>query len=187
MLAISFGCFDGRFGCQINIVEAAFTTPSEDFLEQGQQPIVLKTFLKIDFVFLLLHSHFVQQIVMYADADFVEVSHHDEVLADVSAFQSSSKVVRHEPADDVATGRDDLADDVIFDFVISRWRNGVLPHDGENRFPVLPLIQFDLLDRDFLVWVFDRTGVADIRKRRGFLGRVSQPKEPHELGMLNLD
>ena len=53
-----------------------------------------------------------------SDPDFIEISHHDEILADVSAFQSPCEVVRHEPADDITTGRDDFADSVIFDFVI---------------------------------------------------------------------
>ena len=118
VFAISLGFFDGRFGRQINIVETAFVAPPEDSLEQRQQPVVLKTFLKIDFVFLLLHPHFVQHVVVLCDPDFVEISHHDEVFADVSTFQPSSEIVRHEPADDITATRDDFADDLIFDFVV---------------------------------------------------------------------
>lgn len=86
--------------------------PSEDLLKQRQQPVVLKPILEIDFVFLLFYPHFVQHVVMCSDSNLIEVSHHDEILADVSAFESPCEVACHKPADHVATTRDDPADAV---------------------------------------------------------------------------
>ena len=56
---------------------------------------------------------------MVRNPDFVEISHHDEILADIATFQSSGEVVRHEPANHVTTERDGSTDDMIFDFVVT--------------------------------------------------------------------
>ena len=53
----------------LDIVGTAFLAPSEDPLEQRQQSIVGKAFLKIHFVFLLLHPHFVQHFIVFGDPD----------------------------------------------------------------------------------------------------------------------
>ena len=94
-------------------------SPAEDLLEQRQQSIILESLLKIDFVLLLLDAHLVEDIIVAGEAKFIEVSHHDEVLADVAAFEPTCKVVWHKPADHIAAGGDDAAKDVIFDFEVT--------------------------------------------------------------------
>ena len=59
ILAISLGFLHRVFMIQIDIVSTALVAPAEDFLEQRQQPIVLKALLEIGFVLFLLHSHFI--------------------------------------------------------------------------------------------------------------------------------
>ena len=160
--------------------------PAEDLLKQRQQSIILEPLLKIDFVLLLLDAHFIEDIIVAGDAKFIEVSHHDEVLADISAFQSSRKIVRHKPANQIAAGRDDPTKNMILDFEVTRDGNTVLLHDREHGFPVLPFIKFDLPDCSFLLRIPDRAGMPDIGKRRGFLGGVSQLKQSDELWMLEV-
>ena len=104
---------------QIHIVETTCVAPSEDLFKQRQQSIVLQALLEIDLVLLLLYPHFVQHRIVVRNSDLVEVSHHDEVLADVAAFEPTCKVVWHKPADHIAAGGDDAAKDVILDFEVT--------------------------------------------------------------------
>lgn len=174
---ISFRRLHGILVLQINIVVAAVFSPAEDFLEQGQHPVVLQAFLEVNLVLLLLHAHFVEGVVVLGDAQVVEVVHRDEVLADVAAFQSPGEVVGHEPANHVATRGDDLAYDVIFHLLVARDGDVVLLHDGENRLAVAPLVELNLLYDLLRFSVFDAAGVTDVSKRGGLLRGVGELEE----------
>ncbi|MEI8022235.1 MAG: hypothetical protein WCH39_28755 [Schlesneria sp.] len=56
-------------------------------------------------------------------------------------------------------------------------------HDREHRFPVPPLIQFDLPDRSFLLRIPYGTGVADVGKGGSFLSAVGELKQFDEFLM----
>ncbi len=104
---------------QIEVIRAVRVAPAEDLLKQRQQSITLEALLKIDFVLLLLDAHFVEDIIVAGDAEFIEVSHHNEVLADISAFQSARKIVGHKPANQIAAGRDQSTEKVILEFEVT--------------------------------------------------------------------
>ena len=59
MLTIGFRRFYRVFVFQVDIIETVCSPPSENFLEEGQEPIVFDAFLKINLVFLFLYAHFV--------------------------------------------------------------------------------------------------------------------------------
>lgn len=75
---------------------------------------------------------------------------------------------------------------MIFDLEVARDGNIVLLHQGEHGLSVLPFIKFDLPNCGFLLGTFDRTRMADVRKRRSFLGGVSQLEQPDKLWMLEV-
>ena len=59
-------------------------------------------------------------------------------------------------------------------------------HDRKHRFPVLPLIHFDLPDRCFLIRVLHRTGVSNVREGRSLLSGVGKLKQLDEFWMTQI-
>lgn len=101
-------------------------------------------------VFFLGHAHLMEHVVVVGDAKLVQVLLHDEVLAHIPALEPASEVERHEPADHIATRRDQLADQEEADLDGSADRNVIGLHEFENRASVFPLIGLDLAECRFL-------------------------------------
>ena len=59
VLTIGFRRFYRVLIFQIDIIKTVFSSPSENFLEEGQEPTVFDAFLKINLVFLFFYAHFV--------------------------------------------------------------------------------------------------------------------------------
>ena len=91
---------------------------------------------------------------MFGDPQGIEVLHHDEVFADVSAFESSGEEIGHEPADEVAAEADDFSNDEIFCFVKPRGKNPILFHQFEKIPAVIPFVVFHLLDDGSFLGLF---------------------------------
>lgn len=129
------------------------------------------------------NSHFVEYLVVFGNAEFIEVVFHADVFADVAAFQAAGKIDGHEPSDYIAAGSNGFADEVKLELIPFGNGNVVFVHDGEHFAPVVPFIGFDLIDSPFYFLVFERTGMADVGKGSGFLGRVGHLQKVGEFGL----
>ncbi len=80
---------------------------------------------------------------------------HDEVFADVAAFEFAGEEVGHESADEVAAVADGFSDEVEFDFEPAGDGDLVFVHDLADVVAVVPFVVFDLFDGFFFGRVFE--------------------------------
>ena len=109
---------------------------------------------------------------MLGDAQFVEVVHQAEILANVAALQPAGEVEGHEPADDVAGKGDGLPDDMEADLVVLRYRDAVALHDGEHLMAMAPFIQLYLTDGRLVRRIGDGRSMALIGEGGGLFRGV---------------
>src|SRR6478609_325471 len=97
-------------------------------------------------MFLLFDAHLIKNMIMLRYTKLVKVLHHPKVLAYIPAFQSTRKIKRHEPTDNVTRERNNLTNNMESELVISRYRNIVNSHNGQHFFAMIPLVYLNLFN-----------------------------------------
>src|ERR1043166_3495434 len=137
---------DGVFHREIDVIKSPPAAPRESLLEPRQKAAVLHLLQEIEFVLLFLHSHFIEDGVMLVDSERPKIAHHHEIFADISALEFPGEKIGHEPADEIATACDCLADYIVFHLEPPRNRQAVMLEDSEDMTAVSPLILLHFLD-----------------------------------------
>ena len=150
----------------------AFLPPEKTFSKYGSQRLCLILFQKINLTCSFsFDAHLIEDFIVLADAERVEIFHHDEIFADVAALEFSGEEVRHEPADDMAARGNDAPDEVELGLVNAGNGNVVSLRRREDIPAMTPFVIFDLLHGRLFSGYCQRGGVADVGEGGGLLGK----------------